>query len=96
MTAYVVFIRNKTIDPAGLQKYAAIARNAPIDKLEVLASKTCKFQMLEGPAAEAVVVMRFPTMSDALEWYNSDAYQEALPHRLASGDFRAFVVEGVN
>lgn len=96
VTAYVLIIRNKTTDPAGLARYAALARNAPNDKLEILASKTCKFQVLEGDAAEAVVLLRFPAMSDALDWYNSDAYQQALPHRLASGDFRMYVVEGVN
>jgi uncharacterized protein (DUF1330 family) len=96
MTAYVLIVRNKTTDPSGMAKYAALASTAPNDKLEVLASKTCKFQVLEGSEAEAVVVLRFPTMNDALDWYNSDAYQKALPHRLASGDFRMYVVEGVH
>jgi|RhiMethySRZTD1v2_1073278.scaffolds.fasta_scaffold4899413_1 uncharacterized protein (DUF1330 family) len=95
MAAYVVIIRNHTKDPAGLQKYAGLAREAPIAKLEIVASKTNKFQMLEGPPAEAVVILRFPEMQDALDWYNSDAYQKALPHRLAAADTRAFVVEGV-
>jgi uncharacterized protein (DUF1330 family) len=79
-----------------MEQYAALARLAPISKIEILASKTCKFEVLEGPPPEAVVIMRFPTMSDALEWYRSDAYQKALPFRQASGDFRAFVVEGVS
>jgi len=97
MTAYVVMIRNETLDPAGLAQYAALARDAPIDKLELVASsKTSKLQVLEGPEPEAVVIMRFPTMSDALEWYNSDAYQKALPHRLAAGNYRAFLVDGTN
>ncbi len=96
MAAYVVFIRDRTKDASGMEQYAALARKAPIDKLEILASKTCKFEVLEGPSAEAVVIMRFPTMDDALAWYRSDEYQKALPYRQASGDFRAFVVEGVN
>ncbi|MCD9029725.1 DUF1330 domain-containing protein [Luteimonas sp. BDR2-5] len=95
MSAYVVIIRDKTHDPTGMEKYASVARNAPIDKLEVIAAKTGKMQVLEGPAAEAVVILRFPSMADALEWYESDAYQEALPYRKAAGEFRVFLSEGV-
>jgi uncharacterized protein (DUF1330 family) len=95
MAAYVIVIRSNTHDPAGLDTYSALARKAPIDKLEVVASsKNSKFQVLEGAAADAVVVLRFPQMSDALEWYNSDAYQKALPHRLAAADYRTVLVEG--
>lgn len=96
MTAYVLIVRHNTSDPAGLARYVDLARHAPNDKIEVLASKTCKFRVLEGSQAEAVVVLRFPTMDDALDWYNSDAYQKALPHRLASGTFSIYVVDGVN
>jgi uncharacterized protein (DUF1330 family) len=97
MAAYVIFIREKVRDRAGLAKYSELASKAPLDKLEVLASsKTSKFQVLEGPPAEAVVILRFPSMSDALEWYNSDAYQKALPHRLAVGDFRGFLLDGMS
>jgi len=88
-------IRNETTDPSRLAQYAALAREAPIDKLELVASsKTAKLEVLEGPEPEAVVIMRFPTMGDALERYNSDAYQKALPHRLAAGNYRAFLVDG--
>ncbi len=95
MAAYVVMIRNTTTDVSGLQQYAALSRGAPLSKLEIVASsKTSKFQSLEGPIPEAIVIMRFPTMSDALEWYRSDAYQRALPHRLASGEFTSVVIDG--
>jgi uncharacterized protein (DUF1330 family) len=79
-----------------MAKYAELARHAPSDKLKLLASKTCEFRVLEGAQAEAVVVLQFPTMNDALDWYNSEAYQKALPHRLASGKFSMYVVNGVN
>ena len=95
MTAYVVIIRHKTKDPAGMAKYGALAQLAPHEGLEILASKTCKFQVLEGPDAEAVVILSFPKTSDALAWYKSEEYQKALPHRLAAAETRAFLVEGV-
>jgi len=96
MAAYVIFVRSNTRDASGLEKYAALARQAPTEKIELVASTKGggKFQVLEGPDTDAVVILRFPEMSDALEWYNSDAYQKALPHRLASADFRSFLIEG--
>lgn len=95
MAAYVVCIRSNTKDVAGLEKYAALARQAPVDKIQVVASsKSSRFEVLEGPEADAVVILRFPQMSDALEWYRSDAYQQALPHRLAVADYRTMIVEG--
>ena len=96
MSAYVVCIRSNTTDTSGLEKYAAIARNAPTEKIELVASTKLSptFQVLEGPETDAVVIMRFPKMSDALEWYNSDAYQKALPHRLAVAEYRTFLLEG--
>ena len=96
MSAYVLIVRHKTTDPVGLAKYVDLARHAPNEKIEILASKTCSFRVLEGAPAEAVVVLKFPATEDALDWYNSDAYQKALPHRLASGSFSVYVVNGVN
>lgn len=94
MSAYIVLIRNETHDPEGMAKYAAIAPGAPIEKLEIIAAKTNKFEVLEGPPAEAVVILRFPSWDDALHWYRSDAYQEAVKYRLASGDYRTVLVNG--
>lgn len=96
MTAYVVMIRNKTHDPEGMEKYASLARQAPIEKLSLVAAKTNRFEVLEGPPAEAVAILSFPTMEDALEWYNSEEYRKAREVRAAAGDFRAVLVEGLN
>lgn len=95
MSAYVLIIRNETKDPTGMANYRAIAKDVPTLKMEILVSKSCQFKVLEGSEPESVVVMRFPTVDDALEWYNSDAYQEALPHRLSAADTRVILVEGV-
>lgn len=96
MSAYIVFIREKTLDPAGLEKYASIAKNSPIDKLTMVAVKTDRQEVLEGPPVEAVAIMRFPTWDDALEWYNSEAYTEARKYRQASAEVRAYLVEGTD
>jgi uncharacterized protein (DUF1330 family) len=95
MAAYIVVVRSNTRDPSGLEKYASIAREAPIDKLQIVAAKTNRWQVLEGPAADALAILRFPTWDDALAWYNSDAYSKARPYRQAASDCRAFIIEGV-
>jgi len=94
MSAYAIFIRDKILDPAGLEKYASIAKNEPLDKLEIVAEKTGRQETLEGPPAGAVAVLKFPTWEDALAWYNSEAYTEARKYRQASAEVRAFLVEG--
>jgi uncharacterized protein (DUF1330 family) len=85
-----------TTDPSGLEQYSALARLAPAEKLELVAtSKLSKFQVLEGPPAEVVVLMRFPSMGEALEWYDSDAYKKARPFRQAAAQYRAILIEGL-
>jgi uncharacterized protein (DUF1330 family) len=93
--AVALSIASNTKDMSGLERYSALARGAPTDKIQIVASsKSSRFEVLEGPPTDAVVILRFPEMSDALEWYRSDAYQKALPHRLAVADYRTLIVEG--
>ena len=51
-------------------------------------------ETLEGEAPDGVVMLRFESVEDARAWYESPAYQAALPHRLKSADWRAFIVKG--
>ena len=50
---------------------------------------------LEGEPPEAVVMLQFESMEDAKAWYDDPGYQAALPHRLAAGEYQAFIVKGV-
>lgn len=97
MTAYIVIVRHRTKDVPGVEeaiaKYREIAPRAPIGKLEIIAPRTCPFQVLEGDPVETVVIMRFPEMRDALEWYYSDAYQEAVKYRLSVGEFTSVAID---
>lgn len=101
MAAYIIFIQESTKDVPGadvaaaMAMYSSLASQGPNEKMEILAAKTGKFEVLEGAPAEAVVIMRFPSMSDAMAWYNSDANQKAIPHRMSVRDYRTIVVEGV-
>jgi uncharacterized protein (DUF1330 family) len=96
MTTYAVFIRDETTNPAELEAYGpksqAAAAGHPLTPLAVYGA----FEVLEGPAIEGAVILQFPSMQDAKDWYNSDAYQDALRHRLAGAKYRVFFIEGLN
>jgi uncharacterized protein (DUF1330 family) len=52
-------------------------------------------EILEGNSPHPrVVVVEFPTMDDARNWYNSADYQKVLAHRLASSEHVLYAVNG--
>ena len=95
MAAYVVFMREKTIDKSELETYSqkvpATIGSRPI---KVLAAYG-RHVTLEGPEVEGVVVAEFPTLEDARTWYDSPEYQEAAQHRHLGAVYRGLIVEGV-
>ena len=42
-----------------------------------------------------VLPLEFPTVADAQAWYQSPAYQAALPHRKKAADYRVIIVQGM-
>jgi uncharacterized protein (DUF1330 family) len=50
---------------------------------------------LEGQFDAALVVLEFPGLDAARDWYHSPAYQEILPLRTGNSHGIAFLVEGV-
>jgi uncharacterized protein (DUF1330 family) len=52
-------------------------------------------RVLEGAWPGAVVLMRFPSMTDAMNWYNSPAYQKILPLRVNNAVSDLVLVDGV-
>jgi uncharacterized protein (DUF1330 family) len=93
MSAYVIHIRNRTIDPSHFATYYHLTEKVKADNVDILA-KGGRFEVLEGDPAEAVVILRFENMKDATEWYNSPEYQAALPHRLRAAEYRTILVDG--
>ena len=93
MPAYAIFIRNSTGDAEGLKTYGGLAAKArgSFKPLAVYGP----IETIEGETSEGVVLLQFETMADAHAWYNSPAYQEALPHRKASADYRVLFFEGL-
>lgn len=97
MSAYVMTIRVNTRSDEGMEEYLRIALTAPLNGLEVIAdSRSGQFEVLEGPARETAVIMRFDSVEAARAWYFSDQYQAAVKERWKSGEFQSFLVEGTD
>jgi uncharacterized protein (DUF1330 family) len=95
MSAYVIFIRQRTIDPAELDLYRSKAPAARQGHDLTPIVYYGDFEVLEGTPIEGAVILRFPTMAAARAWYRSPAYQEALAHRLKGSDYQVMLVNGV-
>lgn len=95
MSAYVILIRDKTTDARELaiyrEKGPAAAAGHNIKRHVAYGA----FETLEGPEAEGLVVLEFPSVAEAKAWYESPAYKAALVHRTAGSISRTFLVEGV-
>lgn len=95
MPAYVVFMREKTLDQSELEAYwekvKATLDGRPIKALAAYG----RHLVLEGPNVEGVVIAEFPTLEEARDWYESPAYQEAARHRHRGAVYRGLIVEGV-
>ncbi|MFH9552684.1 DUF1330 domain-containing protein [Streptomyces sp. NPDC017435] len=53
-------------------------------------------ETLQGAPFDGVLIHPFPSVADARAWYESPAYQAALPHRAAGADYRVLIVEGAD
>ena len=95
MPAFMVFIREKTLDKSELEAYwAKIRATLEGRPIKILAAYG-KHVTLEGPEVEGVVVAEFPTLEEARAWYDSPAYQEVAQHRFRGAIYRGLIVEGV-
>lgn len=94
MSAYVIFTREKLINKSELNLYVEKAPAGFVGHpVKILASHT-KFEVIEGPNVESVVLLEFPSLQEAKAWYTGEAYKEALAHRMKAAEYRC-VMEGV-
>ena len=94
MEAFVVFTREETTDPHELATYSAgVGPSFDGHDVTFLAAYGA-MEQLEGPPVEGAVILRFPTMQAAHDWYHSPAYQAIAEHRFAGSRYRGFIVEG--
>lgn len=95
MSAYLVFIKEKTLDPAEMAVYQQeVSALLGTFGLKVLAAYGAQ-EILEGGPAEGVVIAEFPSAEDAKGWYNSPAYKVVRQHRFKGAEYRCILVQGV-
>ncbi len=95
MAAYIIFSREKTVDPAELATYwELVGATFEGHEVKVLAHYGA-VETLEGPATEGVVIAEFPSMDAAKAWYDGEAYRSVRRHRHLGATYRGLLVAGV-
>ncbi len=93
MPAYMIFIREQTLDRVELETYwakvASTLEGVPIKVLSAYGPHVT----LEGNEVEGIVIAEFPSSEAARLWYDSPAYREAATHRQHGAVYRGFIVE---
>ncbi len=93
MPAYMIFIREQTLDRAELEAYwakvASTLEGVPIKVLSAYGPHVT----LEGADVEGVVIAEFPSMEAARQWYDSPGYQSVVNHRHRGATYRGLIVE---
>jgi uncharacterized protein (DUF1330 family) len=95
MSAYIVMVRNRTVDAQEMARYRELA---PLARQGHDLSPVAFYgphQVLEGDEVEGLAILEFPSMAAAREWYDSPAYTQARAHRLQGSHSQVFLVEGV-
>ena len=95
MSAYLVFIREHTLDAAELEIYWREIRSTFVGhEVKVLASYGAH-EDLEGPATEGTVIAEFLSVEAAKRWYDSPAYNKVRVHRQKGAVYRGILVQGL-
>jgi uncharacterized protein (DUF1330 family) len=95
MSAYVVFIREQTLDRAELDTYfKEVKATFAGHELKVLANYGPQ-EDLEGSPTEGTVIAEFPSMEAAKAWYDSPLYRKVREHRFKGAIYRGILVAGV-
>lgn len=96
MTAYAIFIQERTRDAVELQTYTEMLRPLLAETGGIVLAAHGPQDVLEGAAPEGVVLVSFPTMEAARTFYDSNGYQAAAKHRFLGADYRSFIIGGIN
>lgn len=96
MAAYIIFIKEKTINQEELNIYAKEAPAGLIGHSITARATYGKNQVIEGSDVEGVAILEFPSFEEAKNWYENPIYQKAKEHRLKGGIYRAIIVDGIS
>src|SRR5687768_8396223 len=99
MSAYLIVLREGPVrDQAAMAEYGRVltssaeASGTSFGMVPVVVYGA--IEALEGAPADGAVILRFPTMAKAREWYDSAEYRAALEWRKQAADWRVMLVEG--
>ena len=96
MSAYLIFMRDKTLDEHELATYSKeLLATLAGHEVKVLALHG-SHEDLEGASTEGAVILEFPGIEAAKAWYNGSPYREVGEHRLKGATYRVTLVEGVS
>lgn len=95
MSAYVIFVVDEEFDPQKMNKYRQGARPT-LEGLDakILTLPSCEMDVVEGEEAETIVIIEFPTMEKARNWYHSKEYLKHAQIRKDASKGRAFIIDG--
>lgn len=83
----------KVHDAEAYGRYAALATEAIASHGGVFLARGGACTVMEGPDRPRNVVVRFPSMDDAVACYNSEAYKAALTHAEGAAERELVIVE---
>lgn len=96
MSAYAIFIRERTRDQGEMQTYAELVTPLLSTTDATVLAAYGPQEVVEGAAPEGVVIVKFPSLEAGRAFYNSPEYQAAVRHRYLGADYRSFFVQGVD
>ena len=95
MAAYVVY-QGEVLDPERYDEYKTKSAASIVAAGGRYLVRGGDVEVLEGEApAGRTVVLEFPTMQAAIDWYRSDEYTEIRKIREGAARARMYVVDGV-
>ena len=95
MAAYVIY-QGEVLDTKRYDEYKVKAAASILAAGGRYLVRGGDFEVLEGkPPAGRTVVLEFPSMQAALDWYQSDEYTEIRKAREGAARSHMYVVDGV-
>ena len=95
MSAYFVAVRTAIKDGKEMETYGQKARKSMAGHHVKALAAYGRIRSTDGPQTDGAVILEFPTFEAAEAWYDSPAYQDAIVHRFAGGDYQTFIIQGI-
>ncbi|BAV04917.1 Uncharacterized conserved protein, DUF1330 family [Filimonas lacunae] len=95
MSAYLIFILEQATDTEELSIYTEMVPRTLIGYNIKILTEARGHSVLEGPSILGGMILEFPSLEAAQEWYNSAEYQAAALHRFKGANTTVLLMEGI-